>query len=83
VAWTAWREKNSSWWIFSARALAGRCTTRARDADASPWNGHQRGDWNTFIGHVEATLDAFELPPQERGDVLGFVESLKTDIVEN
>jgi hemoglobin len=40
------------------------------------------GDWQVFVGHVAATLDAFKVPAEERGAVLGFVESLKGDIVE-
>jgi hemoglobin len=39
-------------------------------------------DWTAFMGHVNATLDAFKLPPTERGEVVGFVQSLKKDIVE-
>jgi hemoglobin len=39
-------------------------------------------DWAAFIRHVNATLDAFQVPQQERGEVLAFVESTKPDIVE-
>lgn len=39
-------------------------------------------DWTTFIGHLEATLDKFTLPDAERGDVLGFIDSTRADIVE-
>ncbi len=39
-------------------------------------------DWSNFLGHLEATLDAFSVPARERGDVLGFIGSLKADIVE-
>jgi hemoglobin len=39
-------------------------------------------DWSNFIGHVNATFDAFKLPERERADVLGFVSSLKADVVE-
>ena len=39
-------------------------------------------DWRAFIGHVEATLDSFNLPVNERAAVLGFVASTKPDIVE-
>ena len=39
-------------------------------------------DWTAFFSHVNATLDAFKLPPTERGEVVGFVQSLKKDIVE-
>ena len=39
-------------------------------------------DWTAFFGHVNATLDAFKVPPIERAEVVGFVQSLKRDIVE-
>jgi hemoglobin len=39
-------------------------------------------DWTAFFGHVNATLDAFKVPPTERGEVVGFVQSLKKYIVE-
>lgn len=39
-------------------------------------------DWSRFIGHLNGTLDCFELPERERGDVLAFVESTRGDIVE-
>ena len=39
-------------------------------------------DWAAFIRHVSATLDAFQVPQQERGEVLAFIESTKADIVE-
>ena len=40
------------------------------------------GDWQAFLGHLSSTLDAFQVPPRERGEVLGFIESTKSDIVE-
>ncbi len=39
-------------------------------------------DWKAFIGHLEATLDKFQVPAKERAEVLTFVESTKRDIVE-
>ena len=39
-------------------------------------------DWAAFIRHVNATLDAFQVPQQERGEVVAFIESSKPDIVE-
>jgi hemoglobin len=39
-------------------------------------------DWQVFLGHVNATLDHFKVPSQEKSEVLGFVESLKKEIVE-
>jgi len=40
-------------------------------------------DWIVFLGHVKATLDRFAVPPRERGEVLGFIESTKKEIVES
>jgi hemoglobin len=39
-------------------------------------------DWQRFIGHLETTLDTFEVPAAERTEVLGFINSTKADIVE-
>lgn len=39
-------------------------------------------DWEAFLGHLRATLDKFQVPEQERRDVLAFVESTRADIVE-
>ncbi|MDA1312936.1 MAG: group 1 truncated hemoglobin [Acidobacteria bacterium] len=40
------------------------------------------GDWSVFLSHLNATLDEFSVPQQERSEVLGFVDSTKADIVE-
>ena len=39
-------------------------------------------DWTAFIAHVNATLDAFKLPPPERADVVAFIQSTRAEIVE-
>jgi hemoglobin len=39
-------------------------------------------DWKRAIGYLTATLEAFELPEQEKGEVLRFTESLTPEIVE-
>jgi len=44
--------------------------------------GISESDWEKFIGHLNATLEKFELPQQEHSDVIGFIESTKADIVE-
>ena len=44
--------------------------------------GISESDWEKFIGHLNATLEKFQLPQQERSDVIGFIESTKADIVE-
>jgi hemoglobin len=37
-------------------------------------------DWDAFIGHLNATLDTFQVPEQERGEVLAFIDSTRADI---
>jgi len=39
-------------------------------------------DWNVFLGHAAATLEKFQVPAPERDEVVGFVQSLKKEIVE-
>jgi hemoglobin len=39
-------------------------------------------DWTCAMDHLSATLDAFKVPEQEKGDVMGFHENLKSEIVE-
>ena len=44
--------------------------------------GISESDWEKFVDHLNATLDKFQLPQQERSDVIAFIESTKSDIVE-
>jgi hemoglobin len=44
--------------------------------------GISESDWEAFMGHLNATLDSFKVPQQERDDVVDFIESTKADIVE-
>lgn len=39
-------------------------------------------DWSAFLGHLHATLDAFQVPQAERGEVVALVQSTKKDMVE-
>ena len=39
-------------------------------------------DWNIFLGHAADTMQALSVPQAEVDDVVGFVLSLKDDIVE-
>jgi hemoglobin len=39
-------------------------------------------DWTAFIGHLNATLDAFNVPQAERADVVAFIQSTRAEIVE-
>ncbi len=38
-------------------------------------------DWESFLGHAGATMEALNIPQQECDDVVAFVLSLKVDIV--
>jgi hemoglobin len=40
------------------------------------------GDWSALLRHLNDTLEAFGVPPTERDQVVGFVQSTKPDIVE-
>ena len=39
-------------------------------------------DWNNFLQHAAATMQALQIPKQECDEVVAFVSSLKHDIVE-
>ena len=39
-------------------------------------------DWDIFVGHLKATLDGFSVPELEYGQVLGFIDSLKEEVVD-
>jgi len=39
-------------------------------------------DWEAFLGHVKATLDAFAVPTTEKETIMAFIQSTKGDIVE-
>ncbi len=44
--------------------------------------GIDESDWSLFTGHIAAALDNLGVGEPERGDVLGFMESLKGEVVE-
>lgn len=39
-------------------------------------------DWEVFLGHLNDTLDNFNVPDAEKKDVLGFIGSIKSEIVQ-
>ena len=43
--------------------------------------GIDESDWQAFTGHLDATLDNFEVPAPERVEVLSFINSTKPDIL--
>jgi hemoglobin len=44
--------------------------------------GITASDWSLFIAHLEDTLKFFEVPATEQNDVLLFIESTRTDIID-
>jgi hemoglobin len=39
-------------------------------------------DWSAFLGHLDATLDAFQVPQREHDEVVALIQGTKSDIVE-
>lgn len=68
---------------FLCACAGGPMYYRGRDmATAHRGMKIDTGDWERFLDHLNATLDACQVPAIERGEVLGFIDSLKADIVE-
>ena len=68
---------------FLCASAGGPLYYTGRDmATAHRGMGVNENDWQRFLGHVNATLDKFQVPARERGEVLAFVQSTKADIVE-
>ncbi|MCW8929818.1 MAG: group 1 truncated hemoglobin [Gammaproteobacteria bacterium] len=44
--------------------------------------GITESDWTLFISHLKETLTHFQLPENETEDVLSFIESTRTDIID-
>ncbi|KZL29498.1 group 1 truncated hemoglobin [Pseudovibrio sp. Ad37] len=43
--------------------------------------GITEADWDVFLAYLKATLEAFSLPEAEFNDTVGFVSSLKEEIL--
>jgi hemoglobin len=68
---------------FLAEAAGGPAYYTGRDMKTSHAGmGISQRDWDVFMGHTRATLAHFGVGEREQGDVLGFVEGLRGDIVE-
>ncbi len=39
-------------------------------------------DWSAFLGHLNSTLQTFQVPQAERDEVVEFIQSTKADMVE-
>ena len=68
---------------FLARAAGGPMLYTGRNM-MTTHRGMQisEADWTRFIGHLTDTLRHFDLPAAETNDVLTFIESTKSEIVE-
>ena len=68
---------------FLCAAAGGPLLYTGRDMPTSH-KGMQisESDWSRMIGHLTATLQKFDVPERERGEVLAFIESTKAEIVE-
>jgi hemoglobin len=44
--------------------------------------GINKNDWAAFEKHLTAALEKFNVPERERNEVIAFIASLETDIVE-
>jgi len=68
---------------FLSSAAGGPLLYVGRDMKTSHRGmGIGEDDWRAFSGHLEATLDACKVPAKERAEVIAFVGSTKTDIVD-
>jgi hemoglobin len=68
---------------FMCEAFGGPVIYRGRDMKTSHEGLHiSESDWQIFVKHTQATLDAFGVQGQERDEFLAAADSLKGDIVE-
>lgn len=64
-------------------ATGGPCLYTGRDMKTTHKGlGITESDWDAAAKHLTASLDKFKVPEKEKGELLGFVTSLKKDIVE-
>lgn len=64
-------------------ATGGPCIYTGRDMKMSHGGlGITNAQWDAAAKHLIASLDKFNVPEKEKGEVLAFVTSLKKDIVE-
>jgi hemoglobin len=64
-------------------ASGGPCLYTGRDMKAAHKGlGITEDQWNASVRHFTATLEKFNVPAKEKGELLGIIGSLKGDIVE-
>jgi hemoglobin len=68
---------------FIAAAAGGPTFYLGRDMKTSHSGmGINKNDWIAFEKHLTATLAKFNVPQRERDEVMNFIASLESDIVE-
>jgi len=68
---------------FICEAAGGPVYYTGRDMRTSHDGlGISESEWQVLMRHAIASLDRFEVPEKEKGEVLSFLDSLKGDIVE-
>ena len=69
---------------YMCQAAGGPVIYNGRDMKTSHAGlGISESDWQVMAGHLITTLETFNVPEQEKQEVLAFVASLKGDIVEH
>ena len=67
---------------FLCQATGGPCAYHGRDMKtAHAGLGITEDDWTATVKDLVATLDKFNVPAKEKGEVLAAISSLKPDIV--
>ena len=67
---------------FLCQATGGPCAYTGRDMKTVHTGLHiTEEDWQAAVKHLTATLDKFKVPQQEKGEVLGAISRLKSQIV--
>ena len=68
---------------FIVAAAGGPTFYLGRDMKTSHKGmGINKNDWAAFEKHLTAALEKFNVPERERNEVIAFIASLETDIVE-
>ena len=63
-------------------ATGGPCAYTGQDMKTAHTGlGITEEDWNASVRDLNATLDKFHVPPQEKSEVLAAISGLKGDIV--
>jgi hemoglobin len=67
---------------FLCVATSGPCNYTGQDMKTAHTGlGITEEDWNASVKHLVETLDKFNVPEKEKGEVLGAISGLKSDIV--